>query len=545
MKSIFSYLINEISQGTPITYSTIIKTRGSAPQIPGASAIINEKGLAEGTLGGGIMEAEIQIRAQESISSKKDDLIEYDLDADIKDNSGPICGGYATILVDSHPEDFLYLFEEIHISLRNNQPGHLITIIDLDKRKDKIISRYWISRDAEPDITLSEKYYSFKQNIAEVRDAQSPQCITSVENNELVFIEFLCPDPRLIIVGAGHIGKALSHFGKRLDFHVTVIDDRSEFANQINIPDADVILTNGIEKDLASYPVNDNSYVVLVTQGHKKDSIALQQVIHSSAAYIGMIGSKRKTRLMKRDFIQNNWATKEDLDQIYAPIGINIGSKTVQEIALSIAAQLVEVRQQKSDLKKKSVGCIILAAGLSSRMKQQKLVMPYGDDTIIKSITDKAVMSKAEEIVVVLGSDAEDVKKALEGLPVDFEINKNYKDGMLSSVQCGFNSLPGRLDAAVLLLGDQPMLPDHIIDQLIEVYREGMKSMVVPVYKGKRGHPILIDLKYLDEINQIDPEVGLRELMLHHEEEIFELEVDTSDILKDIDTYEDYKKELT
>ncbi len=381
--------------------------------------------------------------------------------------------------------------------------------------------------------------------MAEVRDRQSPQCITNVKPEELVLIEFLCPDPSLIIVGAGHIGKALSHLGKLLDFQVTVIDDRPEFANQVNLPDADVILTNDIEKDLASYPVTGSSYIVLVTQGHKKDSIALRQVIHSNAAYIGMIGSKRKTRLMKREFMQNNWATKKELDQIYAPIGINIGSKTIQEIAFSIAVQLIEVRQQKRDLKKKSVGCVILAAGLSRRMKRQKLVMPYGDDTIIKSIADKAVMSKAEEIVVVLGSDAEDVKTALEGLPVDFEYNENYKEGMLSSVQRGFTSLPGRMDAAVLLLGDQPMLPDHIIDELIEAYRDGQKHIIIPVFEGKRGHPILIDLKYLNEINQINPEVGLRDLMSHHVEDILELEVNTSAVLKDIDTPEDYKKELT
>jgi molybdenum cofactor cytidylyltransferase len=171
--------------------------------------------------------------------------------------------------------------------------------------------------------------------------------------------------------------------------------------------------------------------------------------------------------------------------------------------------------------------------------------MPYGDDTIIKSIADKAVMSKAEEIVVVLGSDAEDVKTALEGLPVDFEYNENYKEGMLSSVQRGFTSLPGRMDAAVLLLGDQPMLPDHIIDELIEAYRDGQKHIIIPVFEGKRGHPILIDLKYLNEINQINPEVGLRDLMSHHVEDILELEVNTSAVLKDIDTPEDYKKELT
>ena len=171
------------------------------------------------------------------------------------------------------------------------------------------------------------------------------------------FLEPVFPPEQLIIAGAGHIGKALAHLGSMLGFDVTVIDDRQEFANSENLPDADHIIVKDIGDAMNELEKSNDTYVVIVTRGHKDDAAALKPCIGSDLAYTGMIGSKKKIAAMRTHFIENGWATSEQWDKIYAPVGLDIKSQTVEEIAVSIAAQLStgkeqpEVRRRKSEVK--------------------------------------------------------------------------------------------------------------------------------------------------------------------------------------------------
>ena len=140
--------------------------------------------------------------------------------------------------------------------------------------------------------------------------------------------------------------------GNFLGFEVTVIDDRPEFACEEKLPWADNILVGNIATKIKTVLLTEGTFVVIVTRGHQNDAETLRQCIKSNAGYIGMIGSSRKIHLMRKEFIQKGWATTDEFDRVYAPIGINIKSKTVEEIAVSIAAQLALVRRQLLDLNK-------------------------------------------------------------------------------------------------------------------------------------------------------------------------------------------------
>ena len=164
------------------------------------------------------------------------------------------------------------------------------------------------------------------------------------EPSSLFLLEPVFPQEKLVIAGAGHIGKALSHIGSLLDFEITVIDDRSEYANEINLPDADNIIVSNIGEALEKLAKKEDTYVVIVTRGHKDDAEALKPCIGRNLAYIGMIGSRKKVNAIRDSFIEKGWATSETWDKVYTPIGLEIGSQTVEEIAVSIAAQLVKVR---------------------------------------------------------------------------------------------------------------------------------------------------------------------------------------------------------
>jgi xanthine dehydrogenase accessory factor len=132
-----------------------------------------------------------------------------------------------------------------------------------------------------------------------------------------------------------------------LDFEVTVIDDRPEYANSENIPDADHILVEDIGLAMQKLKKSDDTYVVIVTRGHKDDAAALKPCIGSDLTYTGMIGSKKKIASMRMDFIENGLATEKQWNDIHAPVGLDIKSQTVEEIAVSISAQLVMVRNRR------------------------------------------------------------------------------------------------------------------------------------------------------------------------------------------------------
>jgi molybdenum cofactor cytidylyltransferase len=192
----------------------------------------------------------------------------------------------------------------------------------------------------------------------------------------------------------------------------------------------------------------------------------------------------------------------------------------------------------------KMIWAMILAAGESIRMGKPKLLLPFGKKTIIETIIDKVISSKADKILVVLGSNREKIEEKIKKYPLEITVNPDFKRGMLSSVQRGFKALPDNTRAVLVLLGDQPTISTAILDKIIDAYQSAKKGIVLPVYKKERGHPVLIDLKYKGEVESLSHEIGLRGLVYSHPEDIMEVNVKTASILKDIDYLEDYQKEL-
>jgi molybdenum cofactor cytidylyltransferase len=187
---------------------------------------------------------------------------------------------------------------------------------------------------------------------------------------------------------------------------------------------------------------------------------------------------------------------------------------------------------------------IILAAGESKRMGWPKLLLPFGEKTVIETVIENSIVSKVEEILVVLGSDAEKITEKIKDYPVQISVNSHFREGMLSSIQCGFEALPEKAHAALVILGDQPSIPHSVIDRLIDAYEQTGKGIVLPAYRRKRGHPILVDMRYRDEVRRLSSDIGLRALIHSHTEDIREIEVHTPSILSDIDTVDDYNEQM-
>lgn len=190
------------------------------------------------------------------------------------------------------------------------------------------------------------------------------------------------------------------------------------------------------------------------------------------------------------------------------------------------------------------IWAVVLGAGESKRIGEPKLLLPYGEKTIIETVIEKTLDSRVDKTLVVLGSKWRKIGRIVKAYDVQIAVNPRFREGMLSSIQRGISALPRSSRAAVIALADQPTLSARVIDSLIEAYSRRKKGLVVPVYRKKRGHPLLIDLKYREEIGKLDPRIGLRQLLQRHPDDILEVKVSSPAVLGDIDTMEDYKKAL-
>lgn len=349
MKNIYLQITEADNNKSRLVLATVTKTRGSTPQKPGSSALFSHEGLVCGTVGGGIVEGKVQTSAIEAISSKKSGHYTFNLYNDISKTEEAICGGEITVLIDADPGSSMPVFHQVRESLQKRIPGVLITMVTNSAGSPVLISRYWMSSTSVPSIQkeffdrikpvameliASGNSYDYRELTPDLNDSSS----------SVFFLEPVFPPDKLVIAGAGHIGRALAHLGSFLGFEVTVIDDRSEYANSDNIPDADHIIVRDIGLAFRELKIADDTYVVIVTRGHKDDAEALKPCIGSGLAYTGMIGSRKKVAAMRENFIEKEYATKEQWDKIHTPIGLDIGSQTVEEIAVSIAAQLIQVR---------------------------------------------------------------------------------------------------------------------------------------------------------------------------------------------------------
>ena len=353
MKNIYLQLLEHRSDISSLVLATVTRTHGSTPQKPGSSALFDKNGLISGTVGGGVVEGRVQKLAHEAIATKKSGHFRFNLANNISNKEEAICGGQISVLVDANLQNYLSVFEQLEQSINNHIPGVLVTMVTGLLKDTVLINRYWMSKSYNPPIP-EEFLEKIEPAVSEMLLRGDPSDyremilqIPDEEPSSLFFLEPVLPREQLVIAGAGHIGRALAHLADLLDFEITIIDDRSEYANSANIPEADHIIVDDIGESLKKLKKYNDTYVVIVTRGHKDDAAALKPCIGSVLAYTGMIGSVNEIASMRVNFIENGWATAEQWDTVHTPVGLDIKSRTVEEIAVSIAAQLVLVRNSK------------------------------------------------------------------------------------------------------------------------------------------------------------------------------------------------------
>jgi xanthine dehydrogenase accessory factor len=293
-------IVRRAGLGETLALCTIVRTRGSTPQEKGAAMLVLADGKTMGTLGGGCVEAEVRQRALALIQQHQSRLLTFRLDQDYGWDDGLVCGGIMDVAVQ---------------------------VID------------------SPDAALPLK--DARDRIASNLGATLAIGVADEQDVAARFEIEIPPLPSLIIAGAGHVGQALAKIARELDFHITVIDDRPDYATAQRFADAKCIVGD-IPQELSRAAIDAQTYIVIVTRGHRHDASALAAVINSPARYLGLIGSKTKIRSILRTLFGQG-ISKERLAQVHAPIGLDIGAVTPAEIAVSIASELIAIRRGRAD----------------------------------------------------------------------------------------------------------------------------------------------------------------------------------------------------
>ena len=340
MHQIIAELDQILRTGRTACYTALVETRGSTPQKSGAAMLVYPDGSQVGTLGGGCVEAEVKRRALQLLDHGTTDLLTFELDSDYGWDDGLICGGRMKMLVDPiRPGEDLRYFQALTGAFLADQATTEVVVIDAEKSGGQLADRFLINDQgallaARGPQSPPEALWT---HLRPLSDRPRPYVVSG-----LSYLPYLkrC---RLIIVGAGHVGQKTAELAADVDFDVWVVDDREEYCNPDRFPRAKRLLVGPIDQVLSGLGVDSDTYCIIVTRGHNHDEEALYHLAETSARYVGLIGSHRKIKLIFEDLLRENLA-EESLRRVHAPLGFDIGSQTVSEIAISIIAELVAHR---------------------------------------------------------------------------------------------------------------------------------------------------------------------------------------------------------
>lgn len=330
--TVYEAVLEHLKEGKRGAVATVVNKAGAAPREEGAKMFIGEGGRIAGTIGGGRLEAEIEQKALADMGRKDGVLINFRMNAREVADNGMLCGGDVDILIEPVLENHREVYEKVSECLAKGTRAFVVTRFGRGGLLHKTLVSYREGMCGDP---MDET------ELAELRDFWNEKRVRMVGGDTLV--EPLSILPHLYIFGAGHVSHYLAKVARMVDFNVSVIDDRAEFANAERFPDADRVIVADFREVFRDLEFTGSEYVVIVTRGHAHDAAVLEEAVKRPTRYTGMIGSKRKVGIVL-DHLRAKGVSEDVLRSVYAPIGIDINSETPQEIAISIVAELIKVR---------------------------------------------------------------------------------------------------------------------------------------------------------------------------------------------------------
>ncbi|HJS09188.1 MAG TPA: XdhC family protein [Pirellulales bacterium] len=339
---LFQTIATAIDEGRPFALAVVLRSSGSVPREAGTTAIIDAEGSIHGTIGGGLLESEAQRLAVEALRTLTPVVFDFRFSGASAALNDPVCGGTMRILIDPTAARQRSAYIDASDAVRRRRRGVFLTTVK--GHESPKIAAQWIS-DSEVstsnfDAAALAMRTALAQGTAEFFNGQGQP-----EADLQGLARPVLPAARLLIAGGGHVGQALATQASLVGFEVIVVEDREKFADAALYPPGVTTRFGQFTDALEEFPIDQDTYVAVVGRGHPVDMKALAACIDKPAAYLGMMGSRRKVALVRKALLESGQATEEQFARVYAPIGMNIGAETVPEVAASIVAQLVAVRR--------------------------------------------------------------------------------------------------------------------------------------------------------------------------------------------------------
>lgn len=359
MKDIYQILSELFEKGRLSVLATIINQTGSSPRSIGTKCLILDDGSLVGTIGGGTLEAQTLKMAKKVFDTGLPVRLSFSLKNTDGSSMGMLCGGQVEILLELvSPRNPIYLsmFKQCMSIINEGGAGLMATVIDQDAWQHDEVPKMFLVKDGESIGSLpggGEIEDVLLAKMGRILDSGQPVIFPVVDdggNRTEIFAEPVSSIPVLYVFGGGHVSKQIVPLASRVGFQVVVIDDRQEFADSRHFPEAKEVYQFPFQGVMHRLPVGKSSFLVIVTRDHTHDKEVLGQALKTEARYIGMIGSKRKKKIIFEKLLEEGF-TEKDFRRVHAPIGLEIGAETPEEIAVSIVAELIKVKaQDKSKL---------------------------------------------------------------------------------------------------------------------------------------------------------------------------------------------------
>jgi xanthine dehydrogenase accessory factor len=328
-----------LETGKDFALATILDSQGSSPRHVGTSMLVRTDGSIAGTIGGGPLEAAVINNSLEVLAAGRTRLMDFD-----SRQLGMMCGGGGLVLVeyvDSDEPAAKDLYRGLLDLLERGDRGWLVTVVRQEDDGEPASGKCLVRSDgsvAGHPVRPPESL----QELAK-RGGTYDQILAGGDPSQ-VYVQPVGARGKAYVFGAGHCGEKLVPVLSTIGFFTVIVDDRGDFANQARFPMADrIVVPESFDGVVATLPIDEESYIVIVTRGHAQDRNVLEQALRTAAGYVGMMGSRKKVAEIFQA-LQEEGFTPEDISRVHAPIGIVIGAETPEEIAISIAAELVQSR---------------------------------------------------------------------------------------------------------------------------------------------------------------------------------------------------------
>ena len=350
MIKLLQSICHRVEEGENLVLATVIGHSGSTPRSVGTKMVVRPDGAIIGTIGGGLVEFHAQKLAREVFKTGKalTETVDF-TGADAAATDQMICGGRMEILLEliiAGPENLKEL-QDLIVALQKGHKGFLIKV--LDTTGDAVRRMEWclVHNDSVTLGTFPCPASLITTLTCEATKAKQPLAVTVADKR--YFVEPAVLPGTVYLFGAGHVSRPVAELASIVDFQTVVVDDRQEFANAERFPRADrVKVIPSFHQAFDGLEIDRDSYLVILTRGHLHDKTVLEQALKSDAGYIGMIGSRRKRDLIYQELLGKGF-TRSELERVHAPIGLAIGAATPEEIAVSIVAELIQVRANRGE----------------------------------------------------------------------------------------------------------------------------------------------------------------------------------------------------